>query len=163
MQILRFGFIFYFFSFISICYADTVAGYMSIAENLPRMEMKADAESQAWSRSARNVLLLTCETVWDGLKAANQTALQQGKPLFCPPANRNLSAEEMLDMINDTYKQMSLTDEEKNQMSIAQLAFIGLQKKFACKNSTTSSNEPNITVAKTQSSMVQKMIGRMSY
>ncbi|GEM_PF-1304289 len=149
--------------FVSTCYADTVAGYMSIAENLPRMEMKADAQSQAWSRSARNVLLLTCETVWDGLKAANQTASQQGKPLFCPPANKNLSAEEMLDMINDTYKEMSLNDSEKNQMSIAQLAFIGLQKKYKCSNTNLASNEPVINVTKTQPSMVQKLVGRMSY
>lgn len=149
--------------FASTCFADTVAGYMSIAENLPRMEMKADAESQAWSRSARNVLLLTCETVWDGLKAANQTASQQGKPLFCPPANKNLSAEEMLDMINDTYREMSLSDSEKSQMSIAQLAFLGLQKKYKCANTNLASNDPVINVTKTQPSMVQKLVGRMSY
>lgn len=144
-------------------FADTVAGFMSIAENLPRMEMKADAESQAWSRSARNVLLLTSETVWDGLKAANLSASQKGKPLFCIPQDRNLSAEEMFDLINDTYKQANLSDEDKSKMSIAQLAFNGLQKRYSCEGTAKTNTDPSIQVTKTQPSVIQQMVGRMSY
>lgn len=149
--------------FSTSTFADTVAGYMSIAENLPRMEIKADGESQAWSRSARNVLLLTSETVWEGLKAANQTATQQGKPLFCIPQDRNLSAEEMFDLINETYKQSSLSEQDKNQMSVAQLAFNGLQKRYSCTDVPKTTQEPNISVTKTQPSVVQQMVGHMGY
>src|SRR5436189_129249 len=57
-------------SLIFICnqlHADTIDNYMSIATNIPQMELKADPQAQAWARSARHVLTITCESIAETL------------------------------------------------------------------------------------------------
>jgi hypothetical protein len=84
-------------------YADTIDHFMGIASNIPQMEMKADAQSQAWAKSARTVLILTSESIAETLTLSNQTATEQGSPLFCLPATVQLSGESVSDLILLSY------------------------------------------------------------
>ena len=65
----------------NVC-ADTIDHFMNIVNNIPQMEMKADPQSQAWARSARTVLILTSESIAETLVLSNESAKQQGTPLF---------------------------------------------------------------------------------
>lgn len=69
--------------------ADTIDHYINISNNIPQMEMKADAQSQAWARSARNVLIITAESIAETLTQANDLAKSQGRQLFCLPEGKN--------------------------------------------------------------------------
>src|SRR3990167_7267684 len=93
--------------FVSDVEADAIGRYMNIANNIPKMEMKADLDAQAWARSARNILTLTSETVAESLTLANTTATQHGSPLFCLPAQTQLNAADMDALIQQTYRTLS--------------------------------------------------------
>ena len=59
MRLLFIGFIFFFHA----VHADTIKNYINIANNIPQMEIKADPQAQAWARSARQILNVTCESI----------------------------------------------------------------------------------------------------
>ena len=58
-------------------HADTMGNYMSIAGNIPLMEIKADPQAQAWARSARNILILTSESIIESLNLANESLVAE--------------------------------------------------------------------------------------
>lgn len=120
-------------SFTTYVSADTVDHYMNIVNNLPQMEMKADSDSQAWARSARNILMLTSETIAESLILANKEAEKKGTPLFCLPAGEKLSNSAVNELIKNTYLGLSGTLENKNLMTVSQVALIGMQKQYPCK------------------------------
>jgi hypothetical protein len=143
------------------CHADTIGHYMEIAENLPRMEIKADEQAQAWARSARNVLLLTGESIWESLRASNEVNAQNGNPLFCAPPNTQMTAESMVEMIESTYASLSMGEAEKNSLTVAQIGLIGLQKKYPCQktaNKPRTSSQPTITIQSKGPSPLGKML-----
>lgn len=113
-------------------FSDTIDHYMNIVNNLPQMEMKADSDSQAWARSARNILMLTSETVAESLMLANKEAEKKGVPLFCIPADVQLTNSAINELIKNTYLGISSTLQDKNQMTVSQVALIGMQKQYPC-------------------------------
>lgn len=117
--------------------ADTIDNYMNIVTNLPQMEMKADSESQAWARSARNILMLTSETIAESLILANMESTKQGFPLFCLPLEKKLSNGEINEIIKNSYNSISSTQgNDRNKMTVSQIALLGIQKNYPCKKKT---------------------------
>lgn len=116
----------------SLAYADTIDNYMKIANNIPIMEMKADAQAQAWARSARHVLTITCESIAETLVQANESAKQQGKPLFCLANGTQLNTVLMNDLIQQTYKEISSQQSDKDKMTVSQIALLGISKRYPC-------------------------------
>ena len=112
--------------------ADTIDHYMNIANNIPQMEMKADQQSQAWARSARTVLTLTCDGITDSLILANETAKQQGHPLFCLTAGTQVSPEMLNSMIQQAYRDIGTPQAEKDKLTVSQVALLGMQKQYPC-------------------------------
>ncbi|KTC66786.1 phosphatase [Legionella birminghamensis] len=126
----------YFFLLLSslsfLVKADTIDHYMSISNNIPQMEMKADAQSQAWARSARNVLIITAESIAETLTQANDLAKSQGRQLFCLPEGKKLDAMTMNNIIVQTYGGISSQESDKNKMTVSQVAWLGVMKAFPC-------------------------------
>ena len=120
-------------------HADTIDHYMNIANNIPQMEMKADQQSQAWARSARTVLTLTCDSIAETLLLANETAKQQGAPLFCLPSGTPLDATSLNELIQETYRGISSQQSDKNKMTVSQVAVLGLNKKYPCQQTAAAS------------------------
>jgi hypothetical protein len=118
----------------SVCSADTIENYMKIANNIPVMEMKADNEAQAWARSARHVLNITCESIAETLTQANDAASQQGKPLFCLTNGAQLNPLVMNELIQSTYKSISSQQSDKDKMTVSQIALLGITKTYPCQN-----------------------------
>lgn len=112
--------------------ADTIDNYMSISNNIPQMEMKADPQSQAWARSARNVLTITSETVAETLLQANELAKTQGAPLFCLPPGKELNSVVLNGIILQTYNEISSQQSDKDKMTVSQVAWLGVTKAFPC-------------------------------
>lgn len=135
---------FIFISFIFLCplmaKADTINNYMNIANEIPQMEMKADPEAQIWARSARNVLTITEESIAETLTQANDLAKSQGKALFCLPAGTQLSASLLGNLIQQTYKDISSQQSDKDKMTVSQIAWIGVTKKYPCNEMQSDSN-----------------------
>lgn len=123
-------------------YGDTIDHYMNIANGIPQMEMKADEQSQAWARSARTVLTLTCDGIADSLMLANETARQQGKPLFCLTPGVQISPEMLSALIQQTYQSLSIAQAEKDKMTVSQVALLGIQKQYPCKNEAAKNKAP---------------------
>ena len=121
--------------------ADTMGHYMNIAENIPLMEIKADPQAQAWARSARNVLILTGESIIESLTVANEGAKLSGKPIFCLKNNSTITASEMNDLIQKTFRELSTTASDKNNMTVSQLALIGLSKQYPCETQTENNKQ----------------------
>lgn len=140
------GLILLIFTLASSVYADTIDHYMNIANNIPQMEMKADSQSQAWARSARNILVLTSESIMESLNLANDNAKSHGSPLFCLPPSIQLSPESVNDLIQQTYKEIPGADSEKNKMTVSQVALVGLSKKYPCQAPTTAATPSNAPV-----------------
>lgn len=113
-------------------YADTIDHYMNIVNGIPQMEMKADPQSQAWARSAHTVLTLTCDGIADALFLANESAKQQGHPLFCMAASVQMSPEMLDNLIQQTYKSLPNPQAEKDKMTVSQIALLGMQKQYPC-------------------------------
>lgn len=108
--------------------ADTINNYMNIANNIPQMEMKADPQAQAWARSARHVLTITSESIAETLIQANEAAKTQGKPIFCLPQGVQLNSFVMNELIQQTYKEISSQQSDKDKMTVSQVALLGLSK-----------------------------------
>lgn len=119
--------------------ADTIEHYMNIANNIPKMSMKADAKAQAWAKSARNILTLTGETIAESLLLANQLAEKNKHPLFCPPKNYNPSGEDISQLIQQAYKNTSKQLNAKQNISVSEFALVSLQKKYPCAKGPTTS------------------------
>lgn len=113
-------------------HADTINHYVNIANNIPQMEMKADQQSQAWARSARTMLMLTSETVLETLTIFNETAKQNGAPLYCVPLSEKLDAASLNDLIQQTYRNISSLQSDKDNMTVSQVALLGLKNKYPC-------------------------------
>ncbi len=139
-----------FFFSISYIYADTMEHYMNIANNIPKMEMKADSQSQAWARSARNILALTSESILQSLLAANTLSTERGNPLFCPPGGADITPDQMNQIIQSTYNSYNGGQAHKNQMTVSQMAMLGLTQKYPCQN------QPSASVNKPTSNMAQQ-------
>lgn len=121
------------FIYINTVMADTIDHYINIATNIPKMEMKADSESQAWARSARNVLVLTSESIAESLMLANESATRLGAPLFCMPQQETITGEMMNNLIQQTYRDISSQASDKNSMTVSQVALLGMSQKYPCK------------------------------
>lgn len=113
-------------------HADTIEHYVNIYDGIPKMEMKADPQSQAWARSARNVLSITSETVAETLMQANQLATSQGKPLFCLPIGVQLNAPTMNELIVQAYRTNSSQQSDKDKMTVSQIAWLAVTKTYPC-------------------------------
>lgn len=116
-------------------HADTINNYMNIANNIPQMEIKADPQAQAWARSARHVLTITCESIAETLTQANDAAKIQGKPIFCLPQGVQLNSITMNELIQQTYKEISSQRSDKDTMTVSQVALLGISKQFPCQQS----------------------------
>jgi hypothetical protein len=116
----------------SVASADTIEHYMNIAHNIPQMEMKADSQSQAWAKSARNILILTSESIAESLLLVNHTATEDGHPLFCLPQTVKLDAAMLDQLIQQTYNEISSQQSDKNSMTVSQVALLGMQKQYPC-------------------------------
>ncbi len=119
----------------SMSYADTIGRYMNIANNIPKMEMKADKQAHTWARSARTILSLTSESIAETLMLANQAAGEHGAPLFCMPAGISLNALMLNELIQQTYREISSQESDKNNMTVSQVALIGVARKYPCADS----------------------------
>jgi hypothetical protein len=128
---------FLFFFLIMLCpilHADTIKNYIQIADNIPQMEMKADPQAQAWARSARHVLIITCESIAETMTQANELAKSQGKPLFCLPPNTQLNAFTLCELLQQTYKEISSQQSDKDSMTVSQVAWLAANKHYPCQN-----------------------------
>ena len=119
--------------FVVTGYADTIDHYINIASAIPKMEMKADTQSQAWARSARNVLSITNETIAETLTQVNKEAIRMGKPFFCMAPGKSLNAETISSILMNTYQSIASQPAEKDKMTISQVAWLGVTKEFPCK------------------------------
>lgn len=113
-------------------HADTINNYMDIANNIPQMEIKADPQAQAWARSARHVLTITAESIAETLMQANEAAKIQGKAIFCLPQGVQLNSITMNELIQQTYKEISSQQSDKNMMTVSQVALLGVSKHYPC-------------------------------
>jgi hypothetical protein len=120
------------FMFSLHVYADTIDHYINIANNIPQMEMKADPQAQAWARSARNILILTSESIGESLTLANESATRLGSPFYCLPPGTTLNGKMLNDLIQQTYQEISSQQSDKNKMTVSQVALLGLGKRYPC-------------------------------
>lgn len=119
-------------TFSSLVQADTIDHYMRIVHTVPKMAMRADPRSQAWARSARNILILTSESIGESLTLANETATRQGSPLFCLPPGVRLNGVMLNELIQQTYRDISSRQSDKDKMTVSQVALIGVTKVYPC-------------------------------
>lgn len=129
------------FLFMHNTFADTIKSYMGIALQIPQMEIKADPQSQAWARSARHVLTITSESIAETLVQANEIAARQGAPIFCMPSGVQLGAMNLNEIIQQTYKEMSPQQNDKDSLTVSQVAWMGVVKQFPCKTATAAQHE----------------------
>ncbi len=118
-------------------YADTMDHYMGIVNNIPKMEIRADGQAQIWAKSARNVLLLTCESVAESLALANTIADRNGTPLFCLPRTLTLDGGMLHNLIQQTYRDISSQESDKSKMTVSEVALLGLSKTYPCSAAKT--------------------------
>ena len=114
--------------------ADKIINYMNIANNIPKMEMKADSKAQAWARSAHHVLTITDESIAETLLEMNTLASQNGRPIFCLPKEFVLDSKTLDGLIRNTYTELNRL-KKVDQMTVSQIAIKGLVKKYPCKKS----------------------------
>lgn len=117
--------------------ADTVDHFINISSNISKMEMKADPEAQAWARSARNVLIITSESIAETLTQANEHAKAQNAPLFCLPAGQELTAKVLTNLIEETYKNLGSQPSDKARMTVSQVAWLGVRQAYPCGQKTS--------------------------
>jgi hypothetical protein len=115
-------------------HADTIGRYINIANNIPKMEMKADKQAHTWARSARTILSLTCESIAETLALTNQAAEARGTPFYCLPAGTTLNALLLNEIIQQTYREISSQESDKNNMTVSEVALIGVTQKYPCAN-----------------------------
>jgi len=132
--------------FTNTSHADTIGRYMNIANNVPKMEMKADKQAHIWARSARTVLSLTSESIAETLILANASAAERGAPLFCLPAEVSLNALMLNELIQQTYREISSQTNDKNNLTVSNVAWIGVTHKYPCsEDSPKPSPSPNLS------------------
>jgi uncharacterized protein YecT (DUF1311 family) len=134
-----------FFFLCGAVHADTIKNYMNIANNIPQMEIKADPQAQAWARSARNVLAIACESIGETMIRANEIAQRQGSPLFCLPQGVQLDSIRLNELIQQTYKEISSQQSDKDSMTVSQVAWLGVTKNFSCQTNTAKVGMEHIT------------------
>lgn len=117
-------------------HADTIDHYINIANNIPQMEVKADPQAQAWARSARNILILTSESIAESLTIANDSATRAGTPLYCLTPSVTLNGKMLNDLIQQTYREISSQQSDKDKMTVSQVALLGLSKQYPCQQNT---------------------------
>lgn len=127
-------------------YADTMDHYMGIVNNIPKMEIKADGQAQIWAKSARNVVLLTCESVAESLTIANIAASRKNAPLFCLPPNVVLTGETLQNLLQQTYSEISSQEGDKSKMTVSEVALLAVSKTYPCTQTQTQANLPLIRI-----------------
>lgn len=142
-----------------LSHADTIDHYMNIANNIPQMEMKADPQSQAWARSARTVLMLTSDSISETLLLANDNAKAKGTPLFCLTPGTQMSAELLNNLIQQTYKEISSQQSDKDKLTVSQVALIALGKKYPCNQQALSAMPNNAS----QPGILNAQTGQMAH
>ncbi|MGL5743187.1 MAG: phosphatase [Legionella sp.] len=143
MRIVLISFIF----FCNCLHADTIKSYMNIADNIPQMEVKADPQAQAWARSARHVLTITCESIAETMLHVNELAKNQGTPFFCLPPNTQFNALTLNDLIQQTYKEMSSQQSDKDSMTVSQVAWLGATKRYPCQTNAAKNEMDHVSAA----------------
>lgn len=145
--------------------ADTIGRYMNIANNIPKMEMKADKQSHTWARSARTILSLTSESIAETLVLANEEAQAHGStPLYCLPEGVTLNALLLNEIIQETYREISSLERDKNDMTVSKVALIGINRKFPCQsvgNKVPSMPPPNPLQSHAENTRIEHMEGLM--
>ena len=129
-------------------YADTMDHYMNIVNNIPKMEIKADGQAQIWAKSARNVVLLTCESVAESLIIANTVATSNHTPLFCLPPNVVLDGANLQGILQQAYSDLPNPESEKAKMTVSEVALLGLTKLYPCPQTQpqTQAKQPEIRI-----------------
>ncbi len=128
---------------LSIAHADNIQRYMQIAQTIPNRAMKADAESQTWARSARNILNLTNESIAETLDYANMMARDKGHPLFCLPAGKRLTAKSLARLIETFYAGLTVAQIEQQQMTVSQVALMSVVQHYPCSSVIETRHELN--------------------
>ena len=138
--------------------ADTIDNYVSISNQIPQMEMKADPQAQAWARSARSVLTVTNESIAETLLQANELAKSQGHSLFCMPPGVVLNAATLNELILQTYRNISSQQSDKDKMTVSQIAWLGVNKSWPCQQQP--SQQAFLGLAGTPTQPMQHMSGQ---
>ena len=94
--------------------------------------MKADQQAHTWARSARTILSLTSESIAETLMLMNIAATEHNAPIFCLPAGISLNALMLNEIIQKTYHDISSQESDKNNMTVSQVALIGVTQKYPC-------------------------------
>ncbi len=123
-------------------YADTMNHYMNIADQIPQMEMRANAKAQAWARSARTVLDLTHESIVETIIQANELAKAEGKPLYCRSSKIELTGSVLGTLILQTYNAISSQKSDKEKMTVSQVAWLAVLQNYPCSAATNSPDTP---------------------
>lgn len=118
-------------TFGSVAQADTIGSYMTIVNNIPKMAMQPDDQSQAWVRSARNILKSTDETMAETVLAMNRLAEAQGRALFCF-SGVSLDSERVDELIQSTYAELLKDQSTSSKMPVAQVLVMGLNRQYPC-------------------------------
>jgi hypothetical protein len=117
----------------SLGFTDNIENYMNIATQIPQMQLKADPKAQSWAKSAQNVLLVSSESIAESIRFMNQKASDKGIPFFCSPPGEDISPALVDAVIQQTYKELSSQSSQVLNMTVSEVALIGLQKKYPCK------------------------------
>ena len=128
-------------------HADSIASYMNIANNIPKMEIQADANSQAWARSARNVLAVTTETIAETMIQGNEIAKKKGRPIFCLPPGVKLNTATMDAIIKQASQDLNASPEDRKKISVSTVAWLGVINKFPCQGRNTEASRRMAHVA----------------
>lgn len=118
-------------AFASIAQADTIGSYMTIVNNIPKMAMQPDDQSQAWVRSARNILKSTDETMAETVLAMNRLAEAQGRALFCF-SGASLDADRVDELVQSTYAELLKDQSTTSTIPVAQVLVMGLNRQYPC-------------------------------
>lgn len=110
-------------------FADTLGKYASIARNIPSMELKADAQSQAWARSARSVLGVTDEAIAQSVVAMNLLALKNGTALICYPPETKIDTPMIHTILAKHIASMPADDANR---SISEVVVTILTNQYPC-------------------------------
>lgn len=128
---------------VSLAQADTVANYMTIVENIPKMAMKADEQSQAWVRSARNIITSTDETMLQTIIAMNASAAKNGKPIFCFSPGKPFDATTVDQIIQKTYAELlKMQGTSVGTMTVSDVLMVGMASQYSCAASPLASTLP---------------------
>lgn len=118
--------------------ADTVGNYMTIIDNIPKMAMKPDEQSQAWVRSARNIVTSTDEAMVQTIISVNSVAMKQGRPVFCFSPGAPFDAGTADQLIQKTYAELLKTQGTSvSSMTVSDVLIIGMASQYSCSASVT--------------------------